>query len=277
MNASDFRKEALNNLTGKWGKAVCIVLAYVAIFFIIGFIEGLLPESLNPIFSLITFIIEIPLALGFVFSFMKLFNDEDTNAFDFITLGFQNFAKSWAITFRILLKMILPVILIIISYALMIGGFVGVFGASMYDLAYSASMSTASSVAIGSASAGFVFMILLGFILFIVSLIWAMTKSYYYAVSYFIAADSPEMNAKDTVEKSKELMTGKRWKLFCLQFSFIGWAILAIFTLGIGYLWLIPYIQIANIAFYQFIAGKNSKVDAEVISDNTNNDKSTEE
>ena len=46
-------------------------------------------------------------------------------------------------------------------------------------------------------------------------------------------------------------MTGKRGKLFCLQFSFIGWAILATLTLGIGFLWLIPYIQFATISFYK--------------------------
>ena len=65
-------------------------------------------------------------------------------------------------------------------------------------------------------------------------------------------------------------MTGKRGKLFCLQLSFIGWAILAVFTLGIGYLWLIPYVQIAIIAFYKFACGdsENKKIDGSVIVEN---------
>ena len=54
-------------------------------------------------------------------------------------------------------------------------------------------------------------------------------------------------------------MTGNRWKLFCLEFSFIGWAILATLTLGIGFLWLIPYIQVAEIAFARFVCGKNEE------------------
>lgn len=62
-------------------------------------------------------------------------------------------------------------------------------------------------------------------------------------------------------------MQGKRSKLFFLQLSFIGWAILAVFTFGIGYLWLLPYMQFATIAFYDFVAGND--ITAEVIQDNS--------
>ena len=69
-------------------------------------------------------------------------------------------------------------------------------------------------------------------------------------------------------EESEKLMAGKRGKLFCLQLSFIGWAILAIFTLGIGYLWLAPYIQFATIAFYKFANSDNDSIEATVVDKN---------
>ena len=47
------------------------------------------------------------------------------------------------------------------------------------------------------------------------------TRSYYYALSYFIAFENPSMTSKECVLKSKELMIGNRGKLFCLQFSFL--------------------------------------------------------
>ena len=47
------------------------------------------------------------------------------------------------------------------------------------------------------------------------------------------------------------MMSGIRWRLFCLQFSFIGWAILCALTLGIGNLVLTPYRQAAEVAFYR--------------------------
>ena len=49
-------------------------------------------------------------------------------------------------------------------------------------------------------------------------------------------------------------MTNNRAKLFGLQLSFIGWALLGIFTFFIGYLWLIPYITFATIVFYDYLA-----------------------
>ena len=52
------------------------------------------------------------------------------------------------------------------------------------------------------------------------------------------------------IEESKYLMSGNKWRLFCLQLSFIGWYILAIFTAGIGGIFLIPYVKAAYTAFY---------------------------
>ena len=50
-------------------------------------------------------------------------------------------------------------------------------------------------------------------------------------------------------------MEGNRWRLFCLEISFIGWAILSALTLGIGNLWLRPYTESATAAFYREISG----------------------
>jgi uncharacterized membrane protein len=44
--------------------------------------------------------------------------------------------------------------------------------------------------------------------------------------------------------------------LFLLSLSFIGWALLCILTLGIGFLWLIPYINVSVAKFYQDIKGE---------------------
>jgi len=80
-----------------------------------------------------------------------------------------------------------------------------------------------------------------------------------YALTPYILIDHPELSANEAIRKSKEMMDGNKWRLFCMQFSFIGWSLLcAFFTLGIGYLWLMPYIEAANAAFYREIAGKKA-------------------
>ncbi len=78
---------------------------------------------------------------------------------------------------------------------------------------------------------------------------------YSYAMTGYILAEYPELTASEAIERSKEMMSGNRFRLFCLQFSFIGWAILCSFTLGIGNLWLRPYKQAAEAAFYREISG----------------------
>lgn len=79
--------------------------------------------------------------------------------------------------------------------------------------------------------------------------------NYSYAMTGFILAEHPEMTAGEAIEKSKEMMDGNRFRLFCLHLSFIGWSILCSFTFGIGNLWLRPYRQAATAAFYREISG----------------------
>ncbi|WP_242863956.1 DUF975 family protein [Clostridium tepidiprofundi] len=55
----------------------------------------------------------------------------------------------------------------------------------------------------------------------------------------------------DTLRLSKEMMYGYKWKLFVLQLSFIGWGLLCVLTLGIGLLWLVPYIEMTKANFYE--------------------------
>jgi len=76
-----------------------------------------------------------------------------------------------------------------------------------------------------------------------------------YSMSFYILADNPDMGIMEAINESKRMMRGNKWKFFCLNLSFIGWAILGVLTLGIGYLWLTPYIEVTMIAFYDIANG----------------------
>lgn len=82
-----------------------------------------------------------------------------------------------------------------------------------------------------------------------------------YSQVFFILADDPSITASDAIDKSKKMMFGYKWKYFCLGLRFIGWAILCIFTVGIGFLWLVPYMQTTFAKFHDDIKGdtKNHK------------------
>ena len=260
MISSDFRLEARRKLEGKWGKVAVITLSYTFIFFLLGFVQGLFAEgsAIQTIFSLATIVIEIPLSFGLIISLFKIYNSEDVKTFEFWSFGFHNFSKAWGISFRVFLKLILPILLIIISII-----FIGIGIASSV---FSAIVGNSSAVG------NLILFVIIGIILYFVGIIWAIVKSYYYALSFIILADNNNLTAKDAVEESKRLMAGNRGKLFCLQFSFIGWAILASFTFGIGLLWLLPYIQFSIFAFYYFVANKNAvsteRIEEDVIKSN---------
>lgn len=69
-------------------------------------------------------------------------------------------------------------------------------------------------------------------------------------MTLFIIADEPDISANEAIKKSEAMMKGYKWNYFLLELSFIGWALLAIFTCGIGYLWLTPYMQTTTLHFY---------------------------
>ena len=75
-------------------------------------------------------------------------------------------------------------------------------------------------------------------------------KAYEYAIIPYILADDAEISSKDAFKKAKQMMKGNKWRLFKLEFSFIGWSVLCVLTLGIGVFFLIPYVNAATAEFY---------------------------
>ncbi|MBR5248935.1 MAG: DUF975 family protein [Lachnospiraceae bacterium] len=71
-----------------------------------------------------------------------------------------------------------------------------------------------------------------------------------WAQSFRLLLDYPSVSAVEALRKSRQLMKGHKGRLFVLQLSFLPLEIAAIFTIGIGYLWLSPYINMTYTLFY---------------------------
>ena len=80
--------------------------------------------------------------------------------------------------------------------------------------------------------------------------------SFRYALAPYIMAEYPGVTASEAIEKSKALMQGKKWQLFCLILSFIGWYLLVALTAGIGAVFLAPYVKAAVTSFYLDVSGR---------------------
>lgn len=84
-------------------------------------------------------------------------------------------------------------------------------------------------------------------------------KTLSYSQASYIAKDivdsGYEVKGTQAINASKELMKGHKMEYFVLQLSFLGWILLGFVTLGIGFLWIAPYIQMTNELFYRKLAG----------------------
>lgn len=84
-------------------------------------------------------------------------------------------------------------------------------------------------------------------------------KGLSYAMTPFILEEHPEMTASEAIKASMKLMDGHKMDLFILGLTFLGWEILACLTMGIGFLFLNPYMNAAYAAFYRNISGQRQE------------------
>ena len=89
--------------------------------------------------------------------------------------------------------------------------------------------------------------ITIGMILFIIP---GVIVSFMFAQANYILAENPEKSSIECLKESAAMMKGYKFEYFVLYLSFIGWFILSVLTLGIGFLWLVPYYQVTTANFY---------------------------
>ena len=82
-------------------------------------------------------------------------------------------------------------------------------------------------------------------------LIPGIIKAFSYAMTPFIIEEYPELSSTEAIHRSRMMMRGHKFDLFWLELSFIGWGFLCLLTAGIGFFWLIPYMETSIAAFYE--------------------------
>lgn len=73
----------------------------------------------------------------------------------------------------------------------------------------------------------------MNFLVGLFTLLWTLlfvipgvVKQFSYAMTPYILAENPGMTATESITESRRIMDGNKWRLFCLDFSFIGWDLL---------------------------------------------------
>ena len=75
-------------------------------------------------------------------------------------------------------------------------------------------------------------------------------KLYAYRLAFYLLHDN-NIDTLQAIKLSDQIMKGNKWRLFCLDFSYLGWFLLSLLTFGILFFWVIPKHELATFEFYR--------------------------
>ena len=227
LKAVDFRKQSKNALTGKWGLAIGAYL--------LASLLGAFSSTIN------TFNIDIDI--------------------DELRLIFNQPQISPEVLLPLLSVLFVTAITgFVYSIALFCLGSIIYLGYAQFNL----DIIDSNTAKIGTLFSYFKYWgnaIITNFLRTLYTFLWTLLfiipgiiAAYSYSMTPYILAENPNTDPSDAITRSKEMMKGNKWRLFCLQISFIGWDILCVLTLGILSFWILPWKQATVAAFYRSLA-----------------------
>lgn len=175
--------------------------------------------------------------MGFITMILKISKGEKVSLDEF-------FSKTFWFLKTLLLSFCLSVI---------VGLFIFFLGVSLYGLYTSSSLwGICDDLVVVS-------LICIGIIISVALLVFTAYVTLSLSMSFFIFHDNPELSVLEILNKSYKIMDGHKLELFIFLLSFIGYLLLGILTLGILYIWLVPYIGVSLALFYKELLPKRGR------------------
>lgn len=249
MRAREIRAQAREALSGNWTTFILLNVMYVLAISVLTFINYFIPF----LGAIAYILLIVPLTYSYSQNLLRLKRKETDNAFEFFKEIFANFKRSWSVVGRTIQKVLIPCIAAVVALI--------IFYISLTSVVISAIFGGGSIIAVLYVVA------FISLFISIIAYIVLFVRGLLYMLSTYIAIDNPQMTAKESVDTSAKLMNGNRWKYICLSLSFLGWMILSIITFGFGYIFLLPYMSVAYVCFYEALAGKKQSNSASNDSD----------
>jgi uncharacterized membrane protein len=219
-------------LTGKWGITIGGMLLYMAISMGISIASSLIPIIGN----FIQLFLYPPLIVGIMLFFLTITRGKKCS----IEQLFSGFKCFWPAVGAYVMSTLFVLLWMLPGLLIMLVGlfFMPETGISQYlpELPFEITSNTAMTICIAGG---------------VITWLSAVIVSLRYSQIYLVLADNPEAGVFGSISSSIELMKGKKWKYIFLGLRFFGWALLAMFTLGIGFIWLYPYMMTAYAGFYE--------------------------
>lgn len=235
MRSKDFKQRAKEALKGHWFKA--IVVSIIASLF--GAAPGF---TFSYEFSVNEYVPPIPeqeSGTALLTSLTQQLEGQDSTAYLLVLLGVMFIGMLFASLFTMFIRSIVSVGYAQFNLDLIDGS----------DIKIRTLFSRTNQFGVAFRSQLLIFVrVFFGTVFFIIP---GIVMAFSYAMTDHVLADNPDMNAREALAESRRIMRGNRWRLFCLSLSFIGLCLVCVLTLGIGYIWAIPYMQATVAAFYR--------------------------
>lgn len=245
MNRKEIKSIAKSKLKGRWFNIVLLTLIIAIIEFgaskIIGRTEGITSSILRIANNFL--LMPAITASGIIYTIKFVKSNEVISLSDAI----PSF-KTWG---RFIMSMIVTMIFSIpIFFVAFLGNIFLFFSTiSLHNAMLKGQLSIDPMIVIW----GVVFLIVI-----LVLILVAIVGTLLFPLPYLMAEDT--CGIWEAVKRSFKIMNGNKWGLFIMGLSFLGWLILSVLTLGIGLLWVLPYIQVTLRVYYLSITGRESEI-----------------
>lgn len=226
MNIKKIKGKALNQLEGKYIIPIVAIIIYGLIVFLANIVAKLIyNENMTVFFAMI---IKGLIYMGLLQIFIKVARNKKADIMDLFKRT-DLFWKCAAIT------------IILFSFTLLCGVLeVIAFNALNSFISYQTDLNKLILS----------FLIITGIVLCAAIAIFYGSLMISCSQVYYILYDNENMPVIDIFNKSMDIMENHRLDYLIYVLSFIGWIIVGILTLGILFIWIIPYIEISNVYFY---------------------------
>lgn len=238
---SQLKQDAKRALAGKWGLATPMALIIIITNVTLSTNTG--NGYTLTILPLIGAIIGLLLSVGYYSFFLKLHcGQKDKTVFYDLFYGFRCNSGKALLLYLLLTLYMLP------------GTFIYIIGISIFVFVIYASAGVSMELMMtGTVPVDIDLMLAVAVMVLVMTLLYIVYVVYIdttYSLVYFLLLDYPDLSVTEIWKKSKQLMRGNRLRLIGLDLSFFPWIFLTALSMGVGLLWLMPYMYSTTTAFY---------------------------
>ena len=247
MLKNEYKMQAKVLLSGHWSKCIIItLLSFVYIFISILLVDIIASLFYNNIITGILLFLDAFIILPVLYSTTICIKNINTKQDKF---SYSDFVKTAILNAKRVLKIggllfleTLPVILIfVLSFSLLVW--------SIFQTTYIYVLS-------GTIASNLIIIVVVSFILTVIFSNILMKKWIIHLISSFVMDEYTDLKMMDVITKSKLYFKNNKKKFMQIISSFSLWNSLSILSLGIGYLFLIPYMKLSFYLAYKSLDNK---------------------